>query len=83
MSLTEDDKKWMTERFATKQDLERFATKQELERVETSLLTAFHQWASPQEARQRSNTATLRAIELEMEALSERIGKLEDPGRTQ
>jgi hypothetical protein len=35
MSLTEDDKKWITER---------------LERVETSLLTEFHKWASPIDA---------------------------------
>jgi hypothetical protein len=77
MSLTEDDKKWMTEQF------ERFATKQELERVETNLLTEFHKWATPLEARQRTHTATLRAIDLEMETLSERIGKLEDPGRPQ
>ena len=49
--------------------------------IETNLLTAFHQWASPTEARLRTHTATLRAIDLEMEALSDRIGKLEDPGR--
>jgi septal ring factor EnvC (AmiA/AmiB activator) len=115
MSLTEDDKKWLTAQFATKLDLERnlerFATKLDLkrvetnlerletnlkqvetnlkqleanlERVETNLLTEFHKWASPQEARQRTHTATLRAIDLEMEYLSDRIGKLEDPGRPQ
>ena len=95
MSLTEDDKKWLTEQFATKQDLEtkleRFATKQDLEtrleqyatkvdleRVETNLLTAFHKWAAPVEARQRIHAATLRAHELEIEVLSNRIRKLED-----
>jgi hypothetical protein len=77
MSLTEDDKKWMTEQF------ERFATKAELERVETNLLTEFHKWATPIEARLRTHTATLRAIDLEMEALSERIGKIEEPRRPQ
>ena len=87
MSLTEDDKKWLAEqfeRFATKQDLEtkleRYATKEDLERVETNLLTAFHQWASPTEARLRTHTATLHAIDLEMEALSDRIKKIEGPG---
>ena len=60
--------------------LEQFATKAELERVETSLLTEFHKWAAPSEARQRTHTATLHAIDLEMEVLSERIQKLEGPG---
>jgi hypothetical protein len=41
------------------------------------LLTAFHSWASPLEARQRTHAAALRAIDLEMEALSERVAKLE------
>ena len=122
MSLTEDDKKWLTEQFATKLDLEtklervatkqdletklervatkqdletklervatkldleRYATKEDLERIETNLLTAFHSWASPTEARLRTHTAMLRAIDLEMEVLSNRISKLEDPGMPQ
>lgn len=62
MSLTDEDKNWITEQLRT---------------VETSLLTEFHKWASPSEARQRTHTATLRAIDLEMEALSERVPKLE------
>jgi hypothetical protein len=56
----------------------KFATKQDLERVETALLTEFHKWASPSEARARTHTATLRAIDLEMELLTDRIQKLED-----
>jgi flagellin-like hook-associated protein FlgL len=48
-----------------------------LEATETKLLTAFHNWASPNEARQRTHAAALRAIDLEMEALSERVSKLE------
>ena len=43
----------------------KFATKEDLERVETALLTEFHKWASPAEARTNSHTATLRAIDLE------------------
>ena len=62
MSLTNEDKNWITEQLRT---------------VETSLLTEFHKWASPSEARQRTHTAALRAIDLEMEALSERVAKLE------
>jgi hypothetical protein len=50
-----------------------------LEHVETTLLTEFHKWASPLEARQRTHAATLRALDLEMEALSDRVTKLEPP----
>ena len=62
MSLTEDDKQWIA---------------QQLERVETALLTEFHKWASPLEMRVRSHSATLRALDLEVEALSDRVDKLE------
>jgi hypothetical protein len=62
MSLTTADKDWITEQLRT---------------LETSLLTEFHKWASPSEARQRTHAAALRAIDLEMEALSERVSKLE------
>ena len=66
MSLTDDDKNWILA---------------QRERVETNLHTQFHKWASPSEARQRTHTATLRAIDLEMEAISERVTKLEDANR--
>jgi hypothetical protein len=62
MSLTDEDKTWIAEQLRT---------------VETSMLTEFHKWASPSEARQRTHTAALRAIDLEMEELSERVAKLE------
>ena len=61
MSLTNEDKQWIDER---------------LDRVETKLLTAFHQWASPMEARLRTHSAALRAMDLEMEGLDDRV-KLE------
>jgi len=48
-----------------------------IEATETKLLTAFHNWASPSEARQRTHAAALRAIDLEMEVLSEGVDKLE------
>jgi len=63
MSLTDEDKNWIGEQLHT---------------VETTLLTEFHKWASPSEARQRTHSAVLRAIDLEMEALSERLAKLEE-----
>jgi hypothetical protein len=62
MSLSDEDKGWINA---------------QLERVETNLLTEFHKWASPVEARQRSHTAALRAFDLEMESLSDRVTKLE------
>jgi len=62
MPLSDEDKQWI---------------KSELERVETSLLTEFHKWASPVEARQRSHAAAVRALDAEMEALSDRVRNLE------
>jgi hypothetical protein len=60
--LTDQDKEWIRE---------------QLEKVETTLLTEFHKWASPLELRQRSPTAALRALDAEVEALSDRLKKLE------
>ena len=68
MSLTNEDKQWITE-----------LLDERLDRVETKLLTAFHQWASPMEARLRTHAAALRALDLEMEALDDRVKRLE-PG---
>ena len=53
--------------------------REQLERVETNLLTEFHKWASPLDARMRTHTATLRALDLEMESLNDRLKKLEPP----
>jgi LPS O-antigen subunit length determinant protein (WzzB/FepE family) len=47
------------------------------EQVETKLLTEFHKWASPAEARTRTISAALRAIDVEMEAIDDRVRKLE------
>ena len=60
--LTEDDKQWISQR---------------LEKVETTLLTEFHKWASPVELRQRSHAAALRALDAEVESLSDRLKNLE------
>lgn len=64
--LSDEDKQWIKE-----------LLDERLERVETSLLTAFHQWTSPMEARQRTHTAALKAVDAEMEYLSDRVKKLE------
>ena len=73
MSLTDEDKRWILEHL---QHLET-RVNERMERVETTLLTEFHKWASPAEARNRTISAALRALDLEMEALSDRVKKLE------
>jgi len=60
--LTDDDKQWI---------------KGQLEKVETTLLTEFHKWASPVEMRQRSHAAAIRALDAEVESLSDRLKNLE------
>ena len=52
VSLTEEDKQWIRE---------------QLDRTETTLLTEFHKLASPLKARQRTHSAALRALDIEME----------------
>lgn len=66
MSLTDDDKKWLSN-----------LMDQKFEGLETKRLTAFQQWASPVEMRQRSHAAAIRALDVEIEALKDRVAKLE------
>lgn len=49
-----------------------------IETVETRLLTEFHKWASPMETRVHSHSAVMRALDLEMEYLREKVQKLEN-----
>jgi hypothetical protein len=64
---------------------ERFAEMEErlnkmderIEKAETTLLTEFHKWASPAEMRAKSHALAIRAMDLEMEASTERVQKLE------
>jgi len=60
--LDDDDKRWISE---------------QLEQTETRLLSEFHKWASPIELRVRSHSAALRAMDVEMESLQDRVKKLE------
>jgi hypothetical protein len=60
--LTDEDKQWI---------------QQQLEKVETTLPTEFHKWASPVEMRQRSHAAAIRALDAEVESLSDRLKNLE------
>lgn len=48
-----------------------------LEKVETTLLTEFHKWASPQDMRIRSHALAIRALDDEVESLSDRVKNLE------
>jgi hypothetical protein len=67
MSLTDEDKQWITALLDGR-----------LETLETKLLRAFHSWASPMEARQRTHAAAIKALDVEMEYHEDRIKKLED-----
>jgi hypothetical protein len=75
--LTDDDKQWILERLEERLGKveERFAER--LEKVETTLLTEFHKWASPLEMRQRSHAAAIKALDVEVESISDRLKNLE------
>ncbi len=60
--LTEKDKQWISER---------------LDKVETTLLTEFHKWHRHY-LRPKSHAAALRAMDAEVESLSDRLKKLEN-----
>jgi len=79
--LTDDDKQWITERLdrtiAGRLEEERQWVLERIEKLETTLLTEFHKWASPVELRQRSHAAALKALDAEVESLSDRVNKLE------
>jgi hypothetical protein len=79
-----EQRQWISQQFEeerqwTNRQIERVESRllAELERVETRLLTEFHKWASPSEARARTHAAAIRALDLEMEQLSDRMDKLE------
>ena len=70
------------ERFqALEARLATLATHEELTGMETKLLTAFHNWASPAESRMRSNRAALREFDIVLESIEARLRKLEDNAR--
>jgi len=77
MSLTDDDKKWINDTVNGAIAKSESRLTAAIERVETSLLTEFHKWAGPLEMRVRSHSTAIRASDLEMEALADRVSKLE------
>jgi hypothetical protein len=72
MALTDEDKAWLEERFA------KLATIEATRDVETALLTEFHKWSSPVEMRLRTHATALRALDLQVEAIADRVTKLEE-----
>ena len=72
VSLTAEDRQWISDLLEANMNRvkEEFTGElnQKLEGMETRLLTAFHTRASPVETRQRSHSAALRAIDVELEA---------------
>ena len=81
MPLTDEDKTWIASTMAFTIDRAiregELRTAAKIEATETKLLTAFHQWASPMDARMRTHTAAI--LDLESEALNDRVTKLEPP----
>jgi hypothetical protein len=75
--LTDDDKQWIANQIATRMSESEKRLSARIEKTETALLTEFHKWASPVEMRQRTHAAALRAIDAEMEALTDPVKKLE------
>jgi hypothetical protein len=78
--LATEDRDWIAEQLAKlSHDVFKEIARVEagVERVETSLLTEFHKWASPLEQRMRTHREALRALDMEMVDLSERVQKLE------
>ena len=75
--LTDDDKQWTASQVGSQIAASEERLTARIEKTETALLTEFHKWASPVEMRQRTRAAALRAVDAEMEALSDRVKKLE------
>ncbi len=75
--LAEEDRQWISERLEKVETTLLAEFSERLEKVETTLPTEFYEWASPVELRQRSHAAALRALDTEVESLSDRLKNLE------
>jgi hypothetical protein len=82
MGLDAEDRQWILD--TLEQNLGRMERKfdekldEKLEGMETRLLTAFHEWASPVALRLDSNRAALRTFDIELETLQNRVKKIEE-----
>lgn len=68
MSLTDDDKRWITE--TINGAVNGLATPESrlmaaLEHLETSVVTEFHKWAGPVEMRAHTHSTAIRAADLD------------------
>ncbi len=75
--LTDEDKQWIDKTISSRLEEERQWVVERIEKLETTLLTEFHKWASPIDLRQRTHAAALRALDAEVESLSDRLKHLE------
>ncbi len=78
--LTDEDKKWIAALISASEqrlDARISASEERMEKIETALLAEFHKWASPVITRLRSHSDALRTMDLELEALQDRVDKLE------
>ena len=82
--LTEEDKQWISKGFEkvrteSSERLEKLeiGVSARLQKVETTMLTEFHNSTSPEELRRRSRAAVVRALDAEVQFLSDRLKNLE------
>jgi hypothetical protein len=75
--LTDEDKQWIVKQLEERLGNVKERFTERLEKVETTLLTEFHKWASPIEMRQRSHAAAIKALDVEVESISDRLKNLE------
>lgn len=78
MSLTPDDKQWISQLVSEQLEQNRHRMAEQLEKLETKLLTAFHGWSEPAAVRIRSHSAEIRAIQVDLESLQDRVKNLEN-----
>jgi hypothetical protein len=75
--LTEEDKQWISKGFEKLRTEVEIGFSERLEKVETTVLTEFHNSTSPEGLRRRSRAAVLRALDAEVQFLSDRLKNLE------
>lgn len=75
--MTDEDKQWFSEQLKQEIRASEDRTAEKIRDTETTLLTEFHKWARPAEMRSQGQNAKLRAFEVDLEYLAERVTKLE------
>jgi hypothetical protein len=75
--LTDDDKDWFAGETFGQIAVYEGRIEARLEKFEAALVNEFHKWALPGSNDPRIDSAALRTIDLELEALQGRVEKLE------